>query len=301
MFPQGTQHDTHSTTRPRAHGSSSELGRSCRRIVGLMIVVLVGAVAGATPALAAAPSQTQGGFPFASGTVASKSGSTLTLTNSNGQTKVIVNASTEYRETKTVDAAAVTVGSCVRVSGTGSASKGIDASNVSVTDGSKKCAQTGGFGLGGAPGDAGNRGGNGQGPSGAPPSGYGPPGGYGGGGANAGNGQGFPTNLGMINGKVKSVSGDTVRVRGSVLKVSRKRNARPKSTTKTVTVTLSSATQFTQTVSATADAAAVGACVNAAGNTDSVGTVTADTVTVTQPVDGECSAFGGFGPNQGSI
>jgi hypothetical protein len=47
------------------------------------------------------------------------------------------------------------------------------------------------------------------------------------------------------------------------------------------------------TVSATESALVVGSCVSAQGNTDSVGTVTATTVTVSVAVAGECT--GGFG------
>ncbi len=62
-----------------------------------------------------------------------------------------------------------------------------------------------------------------------------------------------------------------------------------------MTVSLTDSTSITQTVAASQSDLAVGACVNAAGNADSVGTVTATTVTISQPQNGSCSAFGGFG------
>ena len=53
------------------------------------------------------------------------------------------------------------------------------------------------------------------------------------------------------------------------------------------------------TVPATERALVVGSCVSAQGSTDSVGTVTATTVTVSQAVDGECT--GGFGGPGGGV
>ena len=64
-------------------------------------------------------------------------------------------------------------------------------------------------------------------------------------------------------------------------------------------VTLSSSTRVDQTVAATADVLTVGSCVNAAGTADSVGTVSAKTVTVSQPVNGTCTGGFGFGGQAG--
>ena len=93
-------------------------------------------------------------------------------------------------------------------------------------------------------------------------------------------------------GKVTKVSGDKVTVKGQVLQAPTKKNARPKATTKTVAVTLSGTTRVDQTVTATDAVLTVGTCVTAAGTTDSVGTVTANTVTVSAPENGSCT--GGF-------
>jgi hypothetical protein len=291
----------------RHRAGCADVARRLLRTACCPVVAVVALTVVATPVLAATTEPTQGGAaPFASGTLASLSGSTLDITNTRGDTKVIVNSSTKYQETKTVDASAVTVGECIRVTGTGSASKGIAANSVAVSAGTSKCTQSGGPGRTGAarggfrnpngngPGSSGT-GPSGSGPSGSGPSGSAPPGGVNG--SNR-NGQGFPTNLGMISGKVKSVSGDTVVVKGTVFQLSRTSNSRPKTTTKTVKVTVASSARITQSVAATADVLTVGSCVNAAGTTDSVGTVTAKTVTISQAENGSCGGFGfgrGFG------
>jgi hypothetical protein len=71
-------------------------------------------------------------------------------------------------------------------------------------------------------------------------------------------------------------------------------NAQPKLVKQKVTVTLSDATTVSHTVDATESALVIGACVTATGNADSVGTVTAKTVTVSQPENGACNpGFGG--------
>ena len=98
------------------------------------------------------------------------------------------------------------------------------------------------------------------------------------------------------------MSGDKVTVKGQVLQAPTKKNARPKATTKSVAVTLSSTTRVDQTVTATDAVLTVGTCVTAAGSADSVGTVTADTVTVSAPENGSCTGgfrFGGRGGGPG--
>src|SRR5262249_42098449 len=74
-----------------------------------------------------------------------------------------------------------------------------------------------------------------------------------------------------------------------------KSTKKPKTVTQTVTVTVDGQTTFTQTVNATEKDLAVGSCVSASGTVDSVGTVTAKNVTMSQPENGSCTAAGGFG------
>jgi hypothetical protein len=274
----------------------------------LLTALGVGAVSlAAAPAYAAAPAQTTpGNAPFASGKLVSRSGSTLDIQGFAGDSKVIVTSSTKYQQTGTADPSAVTKGSCVRVTGTGSTSKGIAATSVSVTPAASKCATVGGlFGGGGGFGGRRNRTGNGPGngtgnggtfPGGSRPTFTAPAGGN----AN-GTGNGFPTDVAAISGKVTKVSGTTVKVKGQVLQLQRNRNpnsnsnTQPKPKTATVTVTLASTTRVSNTVAATDSVLTIGACVSAAGTTDSVGTVTARTVTVSPAnSDGMCVGAGGF-------
>lgn len=70
-----------------------------------------------------------------------------------------------------------------------------------------------------------------------------------------------------------------------------------------VTVTVDDATTYTTTVAATASAVVVGRCVTARGDSDDTGAVRADTIGVSDPVDGECAGGLGFamrGPGDGA-
>ena len=284
-----------------------------RRLRRAAIVPAIGTLA---VALFAAPgaAQTQPSLPFASGQLVSRSGATLDIKGFNGDTKVIVTSSTKYQQTQSADASAVKVGACIRVTGTGSASKGITATTVALSPAASKCNSTAGAGRfggqfrnrNGAPnanGSNGSNGGNGQ----APP-GFGNNGGTGNANPNpnsnpnagSGNAPNIPTDFGSINGKVTKVSGDNIVVKGTVTQAPTKANTRPKTSTKSVKVTLSDSTRVDQTVAATADVVTFGSCVTAAGTADSVGTVSANTVTVSQPVNGACTGgFGGFGGGGG--
>jgi len=59
-----------------------------------------------------------------------------------------------------------------------------------------------------------------------------------------------------------------------------------------VTVTVTGDTTYTTTATATADAVRVGACVNAQGDTDDTGALTATSISISAKVDGQCT--GGF-------
>ena len=131
-------------------------GRRLRRAVLVPFAGVVAVAVAASPALGATAAQTQGNLPFARGMLLSRSGSTLDLQGFNGDTKVIVTPSTKYSQTKTADSSAVTVGACVRVTGTGSASKGIAATTVAVSPAASNCTRAGG------PGGAGGFGGGGR-------------------------------------------------------------------------------------------------------------------------------------------
>jgi hypothetical protein len=270
---------------------------------GAVAALVVGAAAVLVASPAGAQNSTQAAPPFASGTLNSVSGSTLEVQAQTGTRRVVVTKSTDYRQEKAATPSDIVTGDCVRVFGTGSTSSGIQATTVSLQKPTAKgCttdqqaqnrrgrfrnrAQGGEFpGRPNAPsGTDGN-------PAGAPPTG-----------APGGQGPGAARDGGIAVGSVTSVSGNqlTVKARMFVRPTTddtSKRNTTPKSKTVNVTVSLADSTAITQTVDATSADLAVGSCVNATGTTDSVGTVTASTVTISQPQNGSCAPFGFRGSN----
>lgn len=88
-----------------------------------------------------------------------------------------------------------------------------------------------------------------------------------------------------LSGEVSAVNGDSITVEVT----------QPDATTSTSsTVVVDDATTYTTTREATADALAVGQCVTAVGESDATGAVSADSMSVSDAVDGECTT-GGFG------
>jgi len=248
----------------------------------LPIVTLVALVLASGPAGAQTSSSTPS--PFTTGMLAGLSGSTLTVQARNGNnTTVVVTSSTGYLQTKSASAADIAKGDCVRVVGTGSATSGISASTVVITQPtSKGCMPNGGAaGRGAGAGRFGN-GTPGRTPFTSP---NGTPFTLPGGGT-------VPSNIAAAFGSVTSVSGQQLTVKS----LTRPTNKKSKTKTRTVTVTLTSSTTLTQTVKGAESDLAVGSCVSANGTADSLGTITAKTVTISQPVNGSCGGgFGGFG------
>ncbi len=89
---------------------------------------------------------------------------------------------------------------------------------------------------------------------------------------------------GVTAGLVTTVSGSTITVE----------TTERDGTSSTATVTVDDATAYTTTAASDAGAIVVGQCVLARGEADSTGTVTATTLVVSAPTDGECTARGGF-------
>ena len=101
-----------------------------------------------------------------------------------------------------------------------------------------------------------------------------------------------------MTGEVKSINGSSVVVTAQVPKRSKNSNKPPKFVKRNVKVTLTDSATITHSVGATDSVLVIGTCLTTQGSTDSVGTVTAKTVTATQPEsDGSCrpSFGGGFG------
>ena len=242
-------------------------------------------------------SQSQGAaqftFPGASGTIAAVSGTVVQVQSQTaGQTAVKISSSTSIIDQVKATAKDVTVGSCVLVrssaqqdqSGTttGMPSK-VAATTVMVSTASgSSCSRGGTGGLGGRSGDR---------PSGAPsglPSGA--PGGDHSGGGDGGGPQGRGAGFGIgVSGKVTAVSAGGFTVAAS----------QPGgSGTTSVKVTTSGSTTYTAEKKSDSSALEVGRCLTAMGSSDSTGTVSAKTASVSDPVDGQCG-FGGFGAGRG--
>jgi hypothetical protein len=245
-----------------------------------------------------------GARPFASGMLSSISGSTLQVQEATGNATVVVTPSTSYQQTKSASASDIAADACARVSGTGSTATGIEATTVALSKpatkgGCSPTAQTGGrFGGAFRNGTRPNlpSGQRPNFPSGRPDFQPGSPG-------TDANGGSRPPNFAVAMGAVKSISGDRITMKAYTLSrptSGSNSNAKPKVKTQNVTVTLTDSTAVTQTVDATAKDLTVGACVNANGNVDSVGTITARRVAISQPRDGACTGFGfGFGGGGG--
>src|SRR5262249_30756794 len=150
------------------------------------------AIALANPAAA----QTAATTPqVASGIVTSLVGSTAQVENSaqNSEATVLFSTTTTYQKIETVATTAIKAGDCVRVTGTGTTTKGITATNITLSAPvSGSCTEpnpNGAGGFGGAGGTAGAGAfGNGQRPNFGNGQGPGGQGQAGGNGAPAGNG-----------------------------------------------------------------------------------------------------------------
>jgi hypothetical protein len=213
----------------------------------------------------------RGGAP-GSGQVTEVSGSTAQVQGNNAQVAVTWTGSTTFTTQVSTDASAVTVGSCVTVtsdqqSGATPSATSITAAAVRVTKATGgTCAGPGGGGQGGA-----GRPANGASPGGARPSGA--PGGQRG---------------GFAFGQVTAVSSSGFTVSST------QPGSNGGSATK-VAVTTSGSTKYTTTKAGTAADVKTGVCVTSRGQADDTGAITATTIAVTQPVNGQCGGFGGGG------
>jgi hypothetical protein len=251
------------------------------------------------------------------GQVAAISGSSAQVQNATtGETTVNWTSTTTFSQRQTVSLSTIAVGDCVTVIGTAGKKTKTKVKAVSVTIShptSGSCTSTtgrGGFGGGVFGGGFGGGGFAARGTTGGPPGG-----GFGGRGFGGGAGaRRFASlaNLGFASGKVLSVSSSGFVVSSIVLptavtkstkakKSTAKKTKPAKLKTEKVSVTSGSTTTFTQTVSTTASAMAVGDCVTAVGPTGTTGSVTAASIVITSTGAQTCTAgFGGFrGPGGG--
>ena len=223
----------------------------------------------------------------ASGEIASVTGTVMQVRATDAQTAVTWTDATTFSATVDGTLADVTVGSCVvAVSTTTSdtdTSAPVEATSVQITQ------PTDDGTCGGGPSFGGER------PDGAPtdmptmPAGERP--------------DGAPTDL-PPGGGLRSFGGGAV---GAVTAVAgrplTRESPRPDDETTTRTVTVTDATTYTTSVTADASAIVVGQCASVRGEADDSGKVTATSITVSAPTDGECTGgmvqrFGG-GPGGG--
>ena len=277
--------------------------------VGLGAVALVAAACGgAAASTTSRPASNSGSgspanrpIPGASGQIAALTPPSMEVQNpETGQTTVSWTSSTTFTQTVTGSLSTVTAGDCVSVSGTpsspGSSSSPITARTVSITPASSSGSCTSPANVFGS-----GTGGSGFRFSGRPPSGSFPGGGS------------FPTRtttpgetfpqFSTAFGQVSSVSSSGFVVSGTEHSATFRPGSSKSTTTTTtppktdITVTTSSSTTVSQIQSASASNLSVGECVTAIGSSSSTGAVAANTISIRQPVNGEC--FGGFGGGGG--
>ena len=221
------------------------------------------------------PQGGQGRMPGASGLIAEVKDETAYVQGSDGQTAVTWTGDTAFTQQVTAATSDIAVGSCVVAMGEAGDDGVIAATTVTLSEAvDGECAQ----GFGGTPPSGLPEGGMQSGmpeggmPSGMPEDGERPSGGPGG---------GFG---GFAVGLVTAVDGDTITVEGAGLGQDAEAT--------TSTVTLGGSTVVTTTAEASADDVEAGLCVTAMGEVDDVGAVTAATMQLSEPTDGQCG--GGF-------
>lgn len=247
-----------------------------------------------------------GGFPGAFGEVSAVDGGVAQVRNQQtGQVAVTWTDATRFTTTVTATMTDIRVGDCVVVSG--SQETPDVAATVQVSqpvDGECTGTGLGGSGLAG-PGFPGPGGGQGRPidlptdlptefptdmPSGMPTDlpqfgGQGP-------------GQGS-----VVIGEVTAIDGESMTLNALTFGAPARGEATGSPTTEARTITIGADAVVSTDVDTSADAIVVGKCLTAAGQSDDVGAVTADTIAISDPVDGQCGVGGvgaGMRPGGGS-
>lgn len=221
-------------------------------------------------------------MPGANGKVAAVADSTAQVQGMDGQVAVTWTGSTTFTKEVAVALGDVQVGDCVFVGSSDQPSSGstppteVTAATVRIT------AKSGDSCTAGLRAGPGRSGGSGAGPQtdGSPPDG-----------ATSGGPRPQRRAFGGAAGEVTAVSASGFTVS----------SVRPGSDTTTpVTVTVDASTTYTTTATGSAADVKVGVCVLANGSTDDTGAVTAQTIAVSQPQDGQCGGFVRFQSSDGS-
>ncbi|MDF1489227.1 DUF5666 domain-containing protein [Tessaracoccus caeni] len=230
-----------------------------------------------------------GRMPGTFGLIADVQDSTMQVQGDDGQTAVTWTDDTAFTQQTAGSLDDIAVGSCVSGRGETSDDGTVSATQLTVTEPVDGECQS--FGMG--------RQGGGNPPQGMPEGGERPEG------APSGMPSDMPTDLpsgapsdlpsggpggGMtggafLSGAVTAIDGETITVESTVP---------GEDTPLTTTVAISTDITIATTSEASASDVATGLCASAQGETDDTGAVTASSVRLSEPVDGECS-FGGMG------
>lgn len=239
--------------------------------------------------------------PGVTGLLAAISGHTLQVQGSGTQTAVTYSGKTAFEEIVKAARSDVTVGTCVsaRVASQGgapgSATTGVanaafpatpaatGASATTATQVAVSKPVAGRCSAAGFTGFPGGRGGRATAPSGAPTASGAPSG------RSGVPGRGFG---GRVFGLVKAVSADTITV-SSTLPARFGTSSPSQGQARTVVVSTSSATAYTQTEAVTPAALRVGLCVTALGAADNTGALAAKAISLRPSVNGSCRQPGG--------
>jgi hypothetical protein len=220
-----------------------------------------------------------GASPGVSGLIAAAAPGTLQVQSTTAQNTVVYTAATKFTQ---VTPGHVVAGDCVIVTGTPAAgsTQGLTATSARITAKVNGACPTSGTNGAGLPG-------GGQ-FSGRPP---GAPNG----------GSGARRAFASATGTVSSVAGSTVLVKGTLRNGPGAARAATPATPITITVTLPASATVTQTVPATSAAAVVGQCARVIGPANSVGAITAKSITISKPGANGCrTGFGGRFNGSGS-
>jgi hypothetical protein len=227
-----------------------------------------------------------------SGKIAAISGNTLQVQSSSDQTAVKFGSSTKITQTVNVSLSAVKVGECVTANAFPTAAASSSSSSSSSTSSPAASTVVTNVSIS-------------QPTAGSCTNAFGARGGAGG--TRPSNRPSFsasnrPSSGRTFGGQFSApTSGKVTAVSGSSITIDALDFQTRKTSPKTVTVT--SATKYTETKAATSSALTVGKCVLARGSADDSGSVTATSIAVSSPVNGSCTAGfagrGGFRGGQG--
>ncbi|MEO6957897.1 MAG: DUF5666 domain-containing protein [Antricoccus sp.] len=228
---------------------------------------------------AAASSSAQKTVPGAFGEIAAVNGQTIQVQSKQAQVAVNVTSATKIDTTASAAASDVVAGDCItarpaKAAATGASGSTTDSSGATAPTSIDAATVSISQPVNGACGGYGGAGGGGKGANAKKSSGAAPSGAPGA----AGRGS-----------RAFGAAGSVTSVNAGVIDVQSKIG----SSTRAITVNTSTSTTYSKIVAADSSALVVGQCATAVGPTDSTGSITAKTISVTPPVSGACTRGGG--------